>query len=131
MNKSDKSKINNFNFGNFLKELKFERDLTLKDISVRANLSYSSVTKLTSSDPRNPSLSMFLIIMSALDESVDELLENILEKPGYTKARKHLFKHLTDSEVAILNGIKELNSEQRLQLFKLISANIDFIKTKK
>ncbi len=102
MNKVDKCKIENMNFGNFLKELKLEKDLTLKDIAGRSEISYQTILKMTSTEKRKPTLEQFLKIMVSTNSSLDEYLEDMLDKPKTSRKRLSIVKKFASYDLSVL-----------------------------
>lgn len=102
MNNKDMITILNCEFGNYLKMKLEDKDLSIKKLSEITGIKRSILYKITAKDSRKTSFQEFIIIMSAINEDIDDFLDYALKRPKSVKAARVLLQRLTKEELSIL-----------------------------
>lgn len=102
MNDKEMIKILNCEFGNYLKMKLEDKDLSIKKLSEITGIKRNILYKITAKDSRKTSFQEFIVIMSAIDEDIDDFLDYALERPRSVKTARVLLKRLTKEELSIL-----------------------------
>ncbi len=102
MNNKDMITILNCEFGNYLKMKLEDKDLSIKKLSEITGIKRSILYKITAKDSRKTSFQEFIVIMSAINEDIDDFLDYALKRPKSVKAARVLLQRLTKEELSIL-----------------------------
>ena len=94
--------ILNCEFGNYLKMKLEDKDLSIKKLSEITGIKRSILYKITAKDSRKTSFQEFIVIMSAINEDIDDFLDYALKRPKSVKAARVLLQRLTKEELSIL-----------------------------
>lgn len=127
MNKDEIQALLNYNFGDYLKERLDEHDMTLRKLSMKTKIDYTILSKITASRPRKTTYQEFLIIMSALNEEIDDFLDYALKRPKIAKAARDMGRKLTVNELGTINKIVQMPIKQREAMFDMMNCIIDSI----
>lgn len=129
----EKDKIEDFDFGNFLKDAARDQGISLKALCESIDVNYRRVTGLTTKtfDKRSINYKEFILLMKALDLSIDDFIDMVLGNPtNKNRKRKNLVNHLNSEELNVLNQLVELSDDKRQHLMKLLSFALEAIKVK-
>jgi len=70
----DNSQVDNF-IGKKIKKIRMENNLTQEKLAVKADVSYTTLTKIESGVIKRPAVQTIVKIAKALDISIDELVK--------------------------------------------------------
>lgn len=127
MNNDDIRKLENFNFSEFLYELKEETGINFRKMAELSDIPYAVLYKYTSGAKARPSLNDFYKIMTFANRSIDDFFLKLLKRPNHYAQLRYFINCLSHDEVLFLKKLNGLETERKKEFLKQITDVLDLL----